>query len=180
METAEQSGMIWLMFDSYVASLASFIKSHEIWAAPLAFCFAFIKALAFVSLVIPGTTILLAIGAIAGASKLAIGPIWLAISVGAGLGDWVSYEIGRRFDRAAMTAWPLSRRPEMIPRAEAFFRRWGALSIVGCRFFGPLRATVPLVAGIFHMPQKTFQIANWSSAFLWAGTLLLPGVVLFG
>ncbi|MBR1216619.1 DedA family protein [Bradyrhizobium sp. U87765 SZCCT0131] len=161
------------------ADLIAFIKAHESWIVPLAFVFAFIKALAFVSLIVPGTAILLAIGAMVGASKLAVVPIWLAISIGAALGDWVSYEIGHRFDRAATSMWPLSRHPDLIPRAEAFFRRWGALSIVGCRFFGPLRATVPLVAGIFHMPCMSFQVANWLSAFLWAGTLLLPGAVLF-
>jgi len=168
-----------LILEIGTADLIAFIKAHESWIVPLAFVFAFIKALAFVSLIVPGTAILLAIGAMVGASNLAVVPIWLAISIGAALGDWVSYEIGHRFDRAATTLWPLSRHPDLIPRAEAFFRRWGALSIVGCRFFGPLRATVPLVAGIFHMPYLSFQLANWLSAFLWAGTLLLPGAVLF-
>ena len=37
-------------------------------------------------------------------------------------------------------------------------------------------ASVPLVAGIFAMPFWTFQIANFSSAFLWAGVLLTPGI----
>jgi membrane protein DedA with SNARE-associated domain len=43
------------------------------------------------------------------------------------------------------------------------------------RFFGPLRAAVPLVAGIFEMPYWHFQIANFSSAFVWSATLLLFG-----
>jgi membrane protein DedA with SNARE-associated domain len=162
-----------------VASLIEIIKAHEAWAAPAAFLFAFIKSLAFVSLVIPGTTLLLAIGAVVGASGLSLFPIWLAVSLGAALGDWVSYEFGRRLDRAAFSIWPLSKHPDIIPRAEAFFHRWGALSIVGCRFFGPLRATIPLVAGIFHMPKTTFQIANLSSAFLWSSALLLPGTFVF-
>jgi len=45
------------------------------------------------------------------------------------------------------------------------------------RFFGPLRASVPLAAGIFSMPYWQFQIANFSSAFLWAGVLLSIGDV---
>jgi membrane protein DedA with SNARE-associated domain len=43
------------------------------------------------------------------------------------------------------------------------------------RFFGPLRAAVPLVAGIFEMPYWRFQIANFGSAFLWAAVLLSIG-----
>ena len=42
---------------------------------------------------------------------------------------------------------------------------------------GPLRASVPIVAGITQMPWLRFQIANWSSAFLWAFVLLSPGHV---
>jgi membrane protein DedA with SNARE-associated domain len=45
------------------------------------------------------------------------------------------------------------------------------------RFSGPLRATVPLAAGIFEMPWLEFQIANVLSAFLWAGVLLAPGTL---
>ena len=45
------------------------------------------------------------------------------------------------------------------------------------RFFGPLRASVPLAAGIFRMPYWQFQIANFRSAFLWAGVLLSIGDV---
>jgi membrane protein DedA with SNARE-associated domain len=43
------------------------------------------------------------------------------------------------------------------------------------RFFGPLRASVPLAAGIFEMPYWRFQVANFTSAFIWAGVLLLFG-----
>ena len=49
------------------------------------------------------------------------------------------------------------------------------LAIFIGRFFGPLRASVPLVAGIFRMPYWPFQLANFSSAFLWAFVLLTMG-----
>jgi membrane protein DedA with SNARE-associated domain len=38
-----------------------------------------------------------------------------------------------------------------------------------------LRASVPLAAGIFEMPYWRFQVANFTSAFIWAGVLLLFG-----
>ena len=71
--------------------------------------------------------------------------------------------------------WPLSRHPDLIPRGEAFVKKWGVLGIVIGRFFGPLRAAVPLVAGIFEMPFWRFQIANFGSAFLWAAVLIALG-----
>ena len=71
--------------------------------------------------------------------------------------------------------WPLSRHPTLIPRGEAFVKKWGVLGIFIARFSGPLRASVPLVAGIFEMPYWRFQFANFASAFLWAAVLLLLG-----
>jgi membrane protein DedA with SNARE-associated domain len=73
--------------------------------------------------------------------------------------------------------WPLSNHPDLLPKGEAFVKRWGVLEIFIGRFFGPLRASVPLVAGIFSMPYWPFQIANFTSAFLWAGVLLTLGDV---
>jgi membrane protein DedA with SNARE-associated domain len=71
--------------------------------------------------------------------------------------------------------WPLSRHPDLIPRGERFVKRWGVLGIFVGRFFGPLRASVPLVAGIFEMPYWRFQAANFTSAFVWAAVLLTIG-----
>jgi membrane protein DedA with SNARE-associated domain len=93
------------------------------------------------------------------------------------MGDWVSYWLGLKVGRPVASIWPLSRRPELLPRAEAFVRRWGVAAIIVGRFFGPLRASVPLVAGVFRMPYWRFQIANFSSAFVWAGVLLIVGDV---
>src|SRR5260370_6619217 len=74
--------------------------------------------------------------------------------------------------------WPLSRYPEILPRGEAFVKKWGVPSIFIGRFFGPLRASVPLAAGIFEMPYWRFQIANWVSALVWSAALLLFGDVI--
>ena len=49
------------------------------------------------------------------------------------------------------------------------------LAIFIGRFFGPLRAAVPLVADILRMAFWPFQIANFTSAFVWAGTTLAAG-----
>jgi membrane protein DedA with SNARE-associated domain len=91
------------------------------------------------------------------------------------MGDWLSYWLGWHYHEQISRMWPLSRYPDLLPRGHAFFERWGAWAIVLGRFSGPLRASVPIVAGILQMPTLTFQIANWLSAALWAFVLLTFG-----
>jgi membrane protein DedA with SNARE-associated domain len=163
------------MIHDAVAALIEFLRENAAYAVPIAFVVGFLKALAFVCMVVPGITIMIAMGTLVGASGIDFMPVWLAVSVGAALGDWVSYAIGYRLKDRARHIWPLSCHPDLLPRGERFFRRWGAMSVVLCRFFSPLRATIPLLSGIFEMPMGRFQVANWLSAFLWAWLMLAPG-----
>ena len=165
------------MFEEYVQPIADFARVHQAWAAPLVFALAFMESLAFISLLVPAWGVLVLIGTLIAAGDLNFWPIWIAGSIGAALGDWLSYWIGRKLEYTVQHIWPLSRHPSLIPRGEAFIRKWGALGIFIGRFSGPLRASVPLVAGIFEMPFWTFQIANFTSAFVWAGVLLTLGDV---
>ena len=68
---------------------------------------------------------------------------------------------------------------ELLPKGEVFFKKWGAWAIVFGRFSGPMRASVPIVAGALRMPAGVFQIANWSSAFIWAFALMVLGDSMF-
>lgn len=161
----------------YTASAGEFIQEAEGWLTTIAFALAFVKSLPFIPLLIPGTALLIGIGFSVGASGVDILPLWIAISCGAALGDWVSYWLGGRFAHVVQDSRLAARYPDMLPRGEAFFQRWGALSIVLCRFFGPLRATVPFVSGVCGLRFTPFQIANWFSAFLWSAALLSPGIL---
>jgi membrane protein DedA with SNARE-associated domain len=158
--------------------IIAFVQAHKAWAAPIVFLLAFGESLAFISLFLPFWAMLVGIGTLITASGLDFWTIWIAASLGAALGDWVSYWLGNRFQHKVAGWWPLSRYPAMLPAGEAFFRRWGWMAVVLGRFSGPLRATVPLVAGITRMPFVPFQLANVGSAFLWAAVLLAPGGML--
>ena len=162
------------MFE-FIDHAAEFVRDHAVWAGPIMFALAFAESLAFISLLVPAWGALVAIGALVGAGSLSFWPVWIAGALGAACGDWISYWIGVKLEYSVAHMWPLSRHPDLIPRGEAFVKKWGALGIVIGRFFGPLRAAVPLVAGIFEMPFWRFQIANFSSAFLWAGVLIALG-----
>ena len=166
-----------MSLEEYAHHIIDFVRANQVWAAPIVFALAFGESLAFISLILPAWAALVGIGALVGAGGLDFIPIWVAGSVGAALGDWLSYWIGHRFQSSIAGMWPLSRHPYLLPRGEAFIKRWGVLAIFIARFTGPLRASVPIVAGIFGMPYWSFQIANFSSAFLWAAVLLLTGDV---
>jgi len=154
---------------------ADFVRDHSVWAPPIVFALAFAESLAFISLLVPAWGALVAIGALVGAGTLSFWPVWIAGALGAACGDWLSYWIGLKLEYSVAHMWPLSRHPDLIPRGEALVKKWGALGVVIGRFFGPLRAAVPLVAGIFEMPFWRFQIANFGSAFLWAAVLIALG-----
>lgn len=166
------------MFENFLQTVTEFVRDHRAWAAPIVFGLAFAESLAFLSLLIPAWGALVAIGTMISASGLDFWPILFAGAIGAALGDWVSFWIGDKFKHRVFHMWPLSKYPEMLPRAEAFVAKWGVPGIFIARFSGPLRAAVPLVAGIFEMPYWRFQAANFSSAFVWAAVLLLFGDVI--
>ncbi|MBV9347810.1 MAG: DedA family protein [Pseudolabrys sp.] len=155
--------------------VVDFVRTHQSWAVPIVFVLAFGESLAFVSLLLPATVALIGIGGLIGASGISFVPIFVAAGIGAALGDWLSYWIGERFKEPIGHVWPLSKYPGLIPRGHAFVERFGFYAIFLGRFFGPLRAIVPLVAGILTMPFWLFQIANVTSAFLWSGVVLGAG-----
>jgi membrane protein DedA with SNARE-associated domain len=161
--------------EAYGQQIADFVRDHQTWAVPIMFALAFGESLAFISLLLPAWAALVAIGVLVGTGALSFWPVWIAGALGAALGDWLSYWIGVKVGPAVAHIWPLSRHPELIPKGQRFVEKWGVYAIYIGRFFGPLRASVPLVAGNFRMPILRFQIANFISAFIWAGVLLTLG-----
>ena len=154
-----------------------FVRVHEAWAAPIVFALAFAESLAFLSLVLPSWAALVGIGAMIRAGGIEFVPLWMSGALGAAFGDWLSYWIGARFRDSIAGMWPFSRNPRLLLRGEAFIKNWGVLAIFIARFSGPLRASVPIVAGILCMRYWPFQLANFSSALVWAAVLLKLGDV---
>ena len=165
-------------FQAYADTIIAFVRDNAAWAPPIVFALAFGESLAFISLLIPAWGALVAIGAMIAAGGISFWPVWVAGALGAAFGDWLSYWIGLKLEHSVANIWPLSSHPQLLPRGEAFMKRWGVLGIFIGRFFGPLRAVVPLIAGILEMPFWRFQLANFSSAFVWAAVLLTIGDVI--
>ena len=156
-------------------AIIDFVKANAAWAPLIVFLFAFVESLAVIGVFVPATIVLVAIGALVGASNIEFWSVWAGTAAGAVVGDLVSYWIGITFKDQARKVWPLSRYPQMYDRGDRFFRKWGVWSLFIGRFFGPVRGMVPLVAGVFEMRFVLFIMANIASAMVWAFVLLAPG-----
>jgi len=152
-----------------------FISAHTGWAVAVMFVTSFGESFAFVSLLFPGTSLLIAAGALMAAGSLPYFPILAGAVIGAILGDTVSFWIGHRFGGGIARIWPFTRNPELLPSGIRFFARHGGKSVFIGRFFGPMRAVIPLAAGIMRMPRGRFWFANVTSAIVWAPMLLFAG-----
>lgn len=161
--------------EAYVTAVIDFVKANQGWAPLVIFLLTFAESMAVFSLIVPAWAMIVAFGPLMAAGGIPFWPILVAAALGATLGDAVSYWIGYYFKDGIAKIWPLSRHPDLLPKGHAFFERWGVWAIFIGRFSGPLRASVPLVAGMVAMSQWKFQIANVVSAFVWSGALLAPG-----
>jgi len=161
--------------EDFIRPTLDFIAAHSAWAAPIMFITAFGESFAFVSLLFPGTSLLIAAGALMASGTLPYGPVLAGAVLGAVFGDTVSYWIGRRFGGGIARLWPFSRNPALLPTGIRFFARHGGKSVFIGRFFGPIRAVIPLAAGILRMPRGWFWFTNIASALVWAPMLLFVG-----
>lgn len=158
-----------------VARVAEWISNNAALAAPVIGLLAFGESLVVIGMFIPATALMVAVGGLIGTGTLAPFPVLACAICGAALGDWLSYLLGRRIGPSVYRRWPLRDHRTAVARARLFFRRYGIVSIFLGRFFGPVRATVPLVAGVMGMKSRPFQIANVSSAIVWVPVLFAPG-----
>ena len=79
--------------EDLVRHLLDFTQAHPDWAVAVMFVTAFGESFAFLSLLFPGTTVLIAAGALIKTGDLSIWPIMVGAVVGAVLGDTVSFWI---------------------------------------------------------------------------------------
>ncbi len=165
--------------EGHLQSLVTWLSAHPALALGAIFAAAFLEALAVIGTLIPGSSVVFAGGILVGLKAL---DPWLASScaiIGAILGDSASYWIGDRYRDSLRAMWPLKRYPRLFARGEAYFAKRGAASVFLGRFLSPIRAIVPIVAGMSGMRAAAFYRMNVLSAFAWAAAHMLPGM-LFG
>ncbi|MDX2307279.1 MAG: VTT domain-containing protein [Hyphomicrobium sp.] len=171
------AGVLRTTIDGFVNAVVGFVNTHRDWAVPIAFLVAFFESFCFVSILWPGTAIMAGITALlaaSGAESSLVVPLILAATAGGTVGYALSYWIGHYFKETVPNIWPFRTRPQLIRHGEQFFERYGGWGVFLGHFIGPVRAVIPVVAGMFNMPHLRFQIANVTSASLWAAGVIAP------
>ena len=154
--------------DLSAEAVIAFLQRHQDWSFPVAMIFAAAETTAFLSLLVPSTAILVAVGGAVAAGAFAFLPIWAGAAIGAVLGSTFSWWLGRRYGVWMLTVWPLRDHPALVERAAESFRTWGGLAVFLGHFIGPLRPVVFLFAGMTRMGFWRFQALNLPGALAWA------------
>jgi membrane protein DedA with SNARE-associated domain len=147
------------------------------WTYLLVGVFAFAETGAFVGLVVPGETVMLLGGAVAGQGAI---DIYLLIAVAwfsAWLGDTTSFFLGRKLGRNFV----LDHGPkvgishERFEKVEDYFGRHGGKTIFIGRFISLVRAFAPFIAGSSGMRYRDFVPYSILGTGLWATAHILVG-----
>jgi membrane protein DedA with SNARE-associated domain/membrane-associated phospholipid phosphatase len=158
-------------------ALLATISAHPHVALAVIFITAFLESAAFIGTVIPAGIVMFTGGALIGAGVL---DVWLTLGLaflGAVAGDAVSYELGQHHAERIRASRFVVRHARVFQRAEQFIERYGGKSVLFARFIAPVRAVVPVIAGIARMPRIRFYFLNILSAAIWAPVHVLPGVI---
>ena len=161
--------------EAFIQSLADFIARHAAWAGLVLGVVTLLESLVLIGAFIPATALMVMAGGLIAAGVLDPVQVVLWCVAGAIVGDAVSFELGRRLGPRALRHRAFRPHRRKVARTRLFNRRYGAASIFIGRFFGPLRAFVPLMAGLLQMRRRTFQVANIVSAAVWVLAILAPG-----
>lgn len=164
-----------LHLDTHLNELATTLGP---WLYALLFAIVFCETGLVVTPFLPGDSLLFAVGALAATdgSPIRLGWLFPLLIVAAVLGDAVNYWIGRAigpriFSRES--SWLLNRKH--LDRAQAFYDRYGAKTIVLARFVPIVRTFAPFVAGIGRMEYRRFWIYNVIGAITWVCLFLVLG-----
>lgn len=138
---------------------------------------AFLETGAFVGLLVPGETVVVVGGVVAGQGHVDVlallGLTWACAFAGDLTGYLLGRRLGRRFlllhgARVHVTA-------PRLQRVEEFFSRYGMATIVIGRFIGLVRPLAPFLAGASRYPAKRFAMLAAVGTGLWSATFVLLG-----
>jgi membrane protein DedA with SNARE-associated domain len=161
----------------YFERLADFVGAHPQLSFLAVFLLALSEAVPVIGTVVPGSTLILAISALATAAGITPWGLLVAAVAGAIAGDGFSFWLGHRYHRQILRGWPLNRFPRLIERSAQSIRKYGVASVFLARFTAVVRAFVPLLAGVLRMSSGHFYVANILSALVWAPMHIFPGVL---
>jgi membrane-associated protein len=148
--------------------LAYLIQTYHSWTYLILFMIIFCETGVVVLPFLPGDSLLFAIGAFAARGSFDFWSITLTLLAAAILGDSVNYAIGnyfgpKVFDREKSRFFNKAH----LIKAQTFYEKYGAKTIIIARFIPIVRTFAPFVAGIGSMTYKKFMTFNVVGALLW-------------
>jgi len=141
----------------------------------IAFLVALLETIIGAGLIIPGSTIILFMGALAAKGYFDLGDlIWFA-AIGAIIGDNINYFIGKKYGSKIFKNGFWFIKPAHFKKGEEFFEKHGSKSVFIGRFIPSIKEVIPLIAGTFGMKRLPFMFWNILGAIGWALVWILPG-----
>jgi membrane-associated protein len=166
-----------LALDQTVASLAT---QYGAWLYAILFVVIFAETGLVVCPFLPGDSILFIAGTVVAAAGLDVHVLAVVLIVAAVLGDSVNYGVGHYIGPKAFhrrdSRWF---RQEYLRRTQAFYERYGAVTIIIGRFVPIIRTFAPFLAGVAGLSYRRFLSYNVIGGCLWIGLLVYAGY-LFG
>lgn len=148
---------------------------NSLLAGAALFILTLLEALLVVGVLIPIVGVMLAAGALVAQDVLHPVEAVLWCSVGAAMGDALSYLIGHKLGGRQGARMLFSGRRRLFARAKLLARRHGAIAIVAARYLGPVRPMIPILAGMSRTRPWRFHLASALTAPIWVVSLMAPG-----
>ncbi|MEJ2040589.1 MAG: DedA family protein, partial [Desulfosarcinaceae bacterium] len=143
----------------------------------IGFIAAFLETVVGIGFILPGSTVVLFLGALSARGYLDVGDlVWFCI-LGAVIGDNLNYFLGKKYG-AKWTGdgfWLV--KPGHLEKAKQFMEAHGAKSVFLGRFIPSIKEIVPFIAGSVNMDRKKFMLWNvlgavgWGCQWVFAGYL---------
>ena len=152
------------------------IQSFGIWAYVIIFLVIFCETGLVVTPILPGDSLLFALGAFAAQGALNIEILLISLCIAAVAGDSVNYGIGN-FLGPKVFHYQDSRffKREHLIRTHQFYEKHGGKTIIIARFIPIIRTFAPFVAGIGTMKYTRFITYNIVGGIAWICLFLLAG-----
>ena len=162
-----------LHLDKYLDQI---IQMFGVWAYVIMFLVIFCETGLVVTPLLPGDSLLFALGALAARGTLNIEILLVSLCVAAVLGDTVNYSVGK-FLGPRVFHYPDSRffKKEYLVRTHQFYEKHGGKTIIIARFIPIIRTFAPFVAGIGTMKYVRFITYNVVGGISWICVFLLAG-----
>ena len=171
--------MLTTLFYSLLAldqTLASIAAEYGTWLYALLFAIIFAETGLVVFPFLPGDSILFISGTVVAAAGLNVHVLAAMLVAAAIFGDSVNYAIGRYIGPKVFQR-PDSRwfRQEHLRRTQAFYDKYGGVTIIIGRFVPIIRTFAPFLAGVAGMPYRRFLSFNVIGGVLWITSLVYAG-----